>query len=156
MIERPIQPDFTNLKILVAEDSGLSFALIQMLLECLTGCTPDRVCDGQQALERVQCQDYDLVIMDHLMPVMTGVEATRQIRKLVPEWRQPFIAGLSGATTQQDLRAYREAGMDCFLAKPMRLADLRGLLEGVVGQRRQEQWVPNAAPELVVTGLGWN
>ena len=132
-------PEFKQLKILVAEDSGLSFTLTKTMIERLSGgCIADWAHNGQEALEMVQAGEYDLVIMDHMMPVMSGIEATSLIRKLVPEWKQPFIAGLSGAATAVDLMAYEQSGMDRFLAKPMRLAQLQDLLNVVAERDRSE------------------
>ena len=128
---------FGKLKILVAEDSGLSFALTQALIERLAGVCPDRARDGEEAVEMVENGDYDLVIMDHMMPKMSGIEATRRIREALPKWKQPFIAGLSGATTPVDLAHYESAGMDRFLAKPMRLQQLSELIDLVADEDRE-------------------
>lgn len=156
MLERKDEPQFEALRVLVVEDSGLSYALIEVMLECLTGATPDRAVNGKEAVQCVQSKDYDLVIMDHMMPVMSGEEATREIRQCLPAWKQPVIAGLSGATSQADLRCYREAGMDYFLAKPMRLADLRSLLGQVVGrEHRAYSWNSmRVGSALVPAGMG--
>ncbi len=130
-------PAVGKLSILVVEDSGLSFALTKAMIERLTGNEPDWAKDGATAVDKVMLGDYDLVIMDHMMPGMCGVEATRIIREQVPEWKQPFIAGLSGATTPKDLVSYEQAGMNRFLAKPMRLGQLQELLEFVFEWERE-------------------
>jgi CheY-like chemotaxis protein len=130
--------DIKDLKILVAEDSGLSFVLTQALIERLTGVNPDRAVDGQQAVNMAENGSYDLIIMDQMMPKLSGIEATRMIREALPEWKQPFIAGLSGATTPVDLVNYEAAGMDRFLAKPMRLHQLKELIELVAETGRGE------------------
>lgn len=139
-----------ELKILVVEDSGLSFALTQALIERLAGNSPDRASDGTVAVEMVQSGDYDLVIMDLLMPEMDGLEATRQIRRLLPAWKQPYIAGLSGATSTSDVMACEAAGMNQFLAKPMRLAKLSELLD-LVGRKVCDKLAFEATEELEVS-----
>lgn len=123
-----------HLKILVAEDSGLSFALTEALIERLTGNYPERAINGAEAVKMAESGDYDLIIMDQLMPKMSGIEATLNIRNLLPKWKQPFIAGLSGAASSFDVSACEAAGMDRFLAKPMRLAHLKTLLELVLSR----------------------
>jgi len=146
-------PKLKRLKILVAEDSGLSFALTEALIERLTGNRPDRAVNGLQAVEKVQSEEYDLVLMDHLMPEMNGTDATRMIRDLLPEWKQPFIAGLSGACTSADIGLYEACGMNRFLAKPMRLVQLNDLLHVVANwDRRSTAFRHQDSMSLVVAG----
>ena len=79
--------------------------------------------DGQQALERIRQSkegEYDLILMDIMMPVMNGYEATKMIRSLDREDAKviPIIAMTANAFTEDRLRA-KEAGMDEHIAKPV-------------------------------------
>jgi CheY-like chemotaxis protein len=121
--------DDLNLEILVAEDSSLSFTLITAMIERVTGTAPDWARNGEEAVEMVQQKFYDLVFMDYFMPAMSGIEATRSIRQVLPLWEQPTIVGISGATAPMDIRACLEAGMDHFLAKPLRLIQIENILK---------------------------
>jgi CheY-like chemotaxis protein/HPt (histidine-containing phosphotransfer) domain-containing protein len=75
--------------------------------------------DGAQALELVQGEPFDLVLMDVQMPVMDGVEATRRIRRLPPPLGQIPIVGLTANVMARERERYLSAGMDDCLAKPI-------------------------------------
>ncbi|GAB4405784.1 MAG: hypothetical protein OHK0048_25700 [Rhodoferax sp.] len=108
-------------RVLVAEDNPVNRTVIAALLEGL-GVRPDFVEDGQGAVNWVlQRRPADLILMDIQMPVLSGVEACRQIR----QWeaaqgarRLPVLALTAGAFAE-DRRLCQEAGMDDFLAKPV-------------------------------------
>jgi CheY-like chemotaxis protein len=94
--------------------------------------------NGQEALERVAAQPFDLVLMDCQMPVMDGYAATASIRALTLRrtTRLPIVA-VTANSAAADERKCLAAGMDGFLPKPFTLAQLRGVLV---------QWLP-AIPE---------
>ena len=84
--------------------------------------------DGLEAVEAVQANAFDLVLMDIQMPRMDGVTATRCIRELDgPAKNVPIIAMTANALPEQ-VRAFREAGMDGHLAKPFRQQDLHEVI----------------------------
>ena len=116
------------LRILIVEDSAMSFALTSAMIERITGAVPDRAHNGEEAVNRLREETFDLVFMDQFMPVMSGIEATRLIRDLLPLGQQPIIVGLSGASNPVEVNACMEAGMDHFLAKPLRLAQIEQTL----------------------------
>ena len=73
---------------------------------------------------------FSVVLMDGIMPVMDGQEATRRVRAWEAEFtaqRTPIVA-LSGAVTPEEEKAFRAAGADDFLPKPVRLNDLNAML----------------------------
>jgi two-component system sensor histidine kinase/response regulator len=82
------------------------------------GFVVDVADNGQVALDLVQRSHYDLVFMDMQMPVMDGVVATREIRKLGRLKAMPIVAMTANAM-EQDRRRCQEAGMDDFLVKPI-------------------------------------
>ena len=117
-----------SLRVLVAEDHPVNRRLMQSHLEQL-GCTPDMVEDGQQALAAVQDQVPDLILMDLHMPHLNGFEATRAIRRLPGAAGQVCIVALT-ADAQSEVRDQAlAAGMNHFLTKPVRRADLREMLQ---------------------------
>ena len=84
--------------------------------------------DGLQALEYCRKERYDLILMDVQMPVMDGIEATKQIRTL-SEYGGVKIIGVTAGNVLGEKEKCLQAGMDDFLPKPLRQADLKGMLE---------------------------
>ncbi|MFM1887547.1 MAG: hypothetical protein RL026_2704 [Pseudomonadota bacterium] len=115
-----------RLVVLVVDDHVVNLKLALAMLARL-GVTADAVTDGSQALQAVQERAYDLVLMDVQMPVLDGLQAARAMRAL-PLARQPKIVALTAAAFESDRRNCLDAGMDDFLAKPLRLSTLRSLL----------------------------
>lgn len=126
-----------SLRVLVVEDSPMSFALTSAMIKKITGVEPERARDGEEALEMVSKNAYDVVFMDYFMPKLTGTEATRLIRCNMSVWQQPKIVGLSGAIAPRDIQACKDAGMDHFLAKPLRLFQLEEMI-GTLGLLQAE------------------
>ncbi|MCH6257310.1 response regulator [Puniceicoccaceae bacterium K14] len=108
---------------LIADDSKVNRIAIEHQMKKL-GCTFALVENGQQALEISTQQHFDFILMDVSMPVMDGLEATRQIRKIEKDSKQtsptPIIAMTANAFSEQK-EACLEAGMDDFLTKPAKL-----------------------------------
>ncbi len=116
---RPSLPRFEAARILVAEDNLINQRVVRGLLERL-GCTPLIVDNGRAAVEIIANQRFDLVLMDCQMPVMDGLEATRELRLQFSALTLPIIA-LTANTTLDDQLACKAAGMNGFLGKPVRL-----------------------------------
>ena len=112
--------------VLVAEDNYINQVLTVRMLEKL-GCRTDVVVTGVEAVEALERTDYDAVLMDCQMPELDGFEATRVIRGRESGRRTPIIA-LTAAAGEADRERCIEAGMDDYVSKPMRLADLEAVL----------------------------
>jgi len=111
------------LHILVAEDNPVNQKVALSLLARI-GYRADVVANGQEAIEALLRQPYDVVLMDGQMPEMDGSEATRQIRQQISANRQPHIIAMTADALQGDRERYLEAGMDDYISKPIRLEDL--------------------------------
>ena len=85
--------------------------------------------NGEIAVEMVQKQNIDLILMDCQMPVMDGFEATRQIRKLSNSVGALPIIAVTANTSDEDRRNCRECGMDDFLEKPISYQVLSASIE---------------------------
>ena len=91
--------------------------------------------NGQVALETIAKQYFDLVLMDVQMPEMDGFEATRRIRAN-PQWRDLPIVAMTAHAMKGDRERCLEAGMDDYLTKPLRAADLQQIVEKWVSPLR--------------------
>jgi CheY-like chemotaxis protein len=107
-----------NRYVLVAEDVELNQYLVRHIMESWV-FTVDVVNNGREAVEMIQKNNYDLVLMDIQMPEMDGLEATRAIRQLgdAAKAAVPIVA-LTANALKGDCEKYLEAGMNDFLPKP--------------------------------------
>jgi signal transduction histidine kinase/ActR/RegA family two-component response regulator len=111
-------------KVLVAEDNRSNQALIKLLLKKL-GLEPVLVEDGQAAVEKAQSEEFDLILMDIQMPIMTGYEATKLIRK--NGYMTPIVA-LTANAMKEDQAKCLQAGCDDYLSKPINRDKLHEVL----------------------------
>jgi signal transduction histidine kinase/CheY-like chemotaxis protein len=116
------------LRILLAEDDRVNQKVILRMLARL-GYQADMAGDGQQVLDALRRQPYDVVLMDVQMPEMDGVQATQGVRELLPIDQQPWIIALTAYALPGDREQYIAAGMDDYISKPIRLQDLVEILE---------------------------
>jgi two-component system sensor histidine kinase/response regulator len=104
-------------RILLVDDNELNQEVALGLLEDV-GLIVEVASNGQEAVDMVRAQDYDLVLMDMQMPVMGGVEATIEIRRALRRVDLPIVAMTANAM-QQDLDRCRKAGMVDVVTKPI-------------------------------------
>ena len=114
-------------RVLVVEDDRVNQKVIGLMLKRL-GITSELVDNGLSAVQRVTAEEWDLVLMDVQMPDIDGLEATRRIRNHASGRQTPIVA-LTANALPEDRAACEAAGMNAFLTKPIREADLRLCLE---------------------------
>ncbi|MCX7006685.1 MAG: response regulator [Kiritimatiellaeota bacterium] len=115
------------LRILLAEDNPVNQKVAIRMLEHM-GYQATIASTGADALGVLRQKPYDVVIMDLQMPVMDGLEATRKIRAEFPPTQQPYIVALTASALVGDRDKCIAAGMNDYLRKPIREADLRTAL----------------------------
>lgn len=112
-----------NLRILVAEDNGTNRMILEKILKSARH-NVDTVENGEQALDKLEEQRYDLAIFDMQMPVMGGLEAAKIYRMTdQQEPRMPIVILTANATVEAQ-RECEEAGINAFLTKPIDAASL--------------------------------
>jgi len=121
--------DLAALKVLVAEDHPTNRAVVSLILEPL-GVKLTMVEDGKQAVEAVEREAFDIILMDIQMPVMDGLTAAREIRQLEAALglARTRIVALSANALPEHIAEARAAGMDDHLAKPIRPEGLIALI----------------------------
>jgi len=121
----PVRQDGYRGRVLLVEDNAINSAVAEGLLGLL-GLHHVLARNGAEAVERASAERFDLVLMDVQMPVMSGIEATREIRRRGLSVR---ILGLTGNAFISDRTDCLRAGMDDFLAKPVTLEKLAEALD---------------------------
>ena len=130
MLEKSCQNSGSSLRILLAEDEPSNKKVTMLMLEHL-GYRANAVANGIEALQAMEHQTYDVVLMDVKMPEMDGLEATRIIRQHWPN-DGPRIIAITAYALKGDREKCIEAGMDGYLAKPVRLDELHKAIETCV------------------------
>ena len=111
------------LRILLAEDNVVNQKLALRLLQQM-GYRADLASNGVEAIECVGRQSYDVVLMDVQMPEMDGLEASRRITSERPAGQRPRIVAMTANAMQGDREMCLAAGMDDYIAKPIRVNEL--------------------------------
>ena len=124
-----------GLHILLAEDNELNMEIAEFLIQN-EGADVSKVWNGQEAVEvfkKSEPREFDVILMDIMMPVMNGYEATKMIRSQDREDAKtiPIIAMTAKAFTEDRIRA-KEAGMDEHVAKPVDVELLKKVIHKLV------------------------
>jgi signal transduction histidine kinase/HPt (histidine-containing phosphotransfer) domain-containing protein/ActR/RegA family two-component response regulator len=117
----------TGMRVLVVDDNAINRSLVAAQLEAL-GYDADLVESGVAALERMSAVRYDLVLMDCQIPGLDGYETTRRIRAGESTDTRAVIIAMTAHAMAGERERCMAAGMDDYLAKPVRLAQLQGTL----------------------------
>ena len=107
------------LRILLAEDSAVNQKVALALLAKL-GYRADVVGNGREALTALEQERYDVVLMDVQMPELDGLDTTRRIHERWPAGERPRVVAMTANAMQEDREACFAAGMDDYVAKPIR------------------------------------
>jgi PAS domain S-box-containing protein len=117
-----------HIRILIAEDNSINQKVAMKMIHSL-GYRPDVVANGLEVLEALHRQTYDIVLMDVQMPEMNGLDATREVRRMWPDFDKPRIIAMTANAMQGDKEQCLEAGMNDYIPKPIRIGDLKGAFD---------------------------
>jgi CheY-like chemotaxis protein len=112
------------MKILIADDNQEAAEAIKKFLT-RKGYSPDTAFDGKEALDLIKINNYDLVLLDHDMPEMTGLELLDYIKKNNPEMKIVMITGY----TDMEGSAAKGMGADEYLTKPLDMLEIEKIIE---------------------------
>ena len=119
--------EIPSLKILVVDDDELNRRLMRVLL-AREGHHIEMASNGLEAFEAVKSKKFDIVFMDLQMPVMDGIEASRQIRAWEDGGTHTFIVALTASYLPENGQILFEAGMDNYISKPFEVEHIQRLL----------------------------
>ncbi len=147
-----------RLRILVAEDNPTNQKVIARVLE-RAGHEADLVNNGEEALDMLERETYDLVIVDMQMPIMGGIQTAKLYRFMHPDnVRLPFAVLTANATTEA-MKECEDAGIDAYLTKPVETRKLLDVVDSLCGESENRpaareptrpapvQWAPEPAAE---------
>ena len=128
-------------RILLADDVATNRLLLSDMLRPL-GFEIEEASDGRQAVDRARSSVPDLIIMDLVMPVMSGMQAIRLLRQTRPLTGVPIIAVSANSNAPPSRSGFDEAGGDCaFVAKPL----VRDRVLQEIGARLSLRWTHSVA-----------
>jgi len=141
-VSKPVKPQLDTqlakrhpLRILLAEDNAVNQKVALRILQQI-GYRADVASNGIEAIESVERQPYDVILMDVQMPELDGLEATRRIVKRWPR-KRPRIVAMTANAMQGDRELCLKAGMDDYITKPIRVDELVGALEKVKSKQEK-------------------
>lgn len=151
--QKPVAPIVTNqYDILLVEDNNVNQLVLSLLLK-EKGHKVDIVNNGLEAVEAYDRTHYDVILMDIQMPIMDGVEATKQIRAREKESEKkptPIVALTAYALTG-DKEKFLSLGMDEYITKPIQIVDLFQIIDKVIQKKVSEE---SSDVEVILTDSG--
>ena len=129
--------DYSHLKVLIVEDIELNRAFQKELFKVFFSVEVDTAENGRIAVEKVKSNEYDIVFMDIRMPILNGIEATREIRTFN---RNIQIICMSANVYREDMDAVELAGMNDFIEKPFEHRDIGARLAQVTSVISKESF----------------
>ena len=119
---------YPNARVLIVDDNKVNVKVLLAYLKRF-GIEADNALSGREAIDKVSGQEYDLVLMDHMMPEMDGIEATKIIRELKVPWADKMIITACTANVLKGVEEeFKEAGMNDLLPKPIQFDSLARIL----------------------------
>ncbi|MDR0357549.1 MAG: response regulator, partial [Clostridiales Family XIII bacterium] len=120
-------------KVLIVDDVGINLEVAEYMLEPFA-VECHLASDGEEAVKCVVAENFDLILMDHMMPKMDGIEATRRIRGMdTPAARTPIVALTANAISGNE-KMFLDAGFDGFISKPIDESALTAVLSEFLPQ----------------------
>lgn len=113
--------------VLVVDDNSVNLFVAKSFLE-LSDIRPTCVTSGEQAIEAAGHNNYDIILMDHMMPKMDGIEAMHRIREEYPQYRNVPVIAFTANAVEEAKQLLLGEGMDDFLPKPLKGTDLEAIL----------------------------
>ncbi len=126
------------LRILIVDDNAVNRKVLLSMLNHLE-YRADMVTNGQEAIQALEKQPYDLVFMDIQMPILDGLRAAQTIRQNLADKEHPYIIAITAYADRFDRDTCINAGMNDYLSKPATLDDIRGAIQAAQTQLQRRR-----------------
>ncbi len=135
----PIIPsDYSGFRVLVVEDNPINQAVVKKLLsKHITAM--EFAFHGEEAIQILETQNFDVILMDIHMPIKDGIETTLEIRNSGKAWADTVIVALTADPDYQQKRVCMNIGMNDALSKPVKRQDLLDVMQRVLNERRENE-----------------
>ncbi|AFM40689.1 signal transduction histidine kinase [Desulfosporosinus acidiphilus SJ4] len=127
----PMEKEQLSVTILLVEDNLVNQDVLTKMLQ-IGGHKVHKACNGLEALDALEQQDFDLIIMDIYMPEMNGIEATKLIRENERNKKRTPIIALTAYALKGDRERFLARGMDEYLSKPVLIEELLNTVQKVI------------------------
>ena len=135
----PIIPsDYSGFRVLVVEDNPINQAVVKKLLSKHIAAM-EFAFHGEEAMQILELQSFDVILMDIHMPIKDGIETTLEIRNSDKAWADTVIVALTADPDYQQKRVCMNIGMNDTLSKPVKRQDLLDVLQRVLDERREKE-----------------
>ncbi|PQJ12210.1 hypothetical protein CJD36_000165 [Flavipsychrobacter stenotrophus] len=135
MLDAAAMDRLNNIRVLLVEDNDFNRMVAEdTLKELIPSMALDIAVNGEDAINRLKADTYDVVLMDIQMPVMDGLTATKFIRNKMEEPSKSVkIIAMTANVLQEDVQMYLDAGMDAYVSKPFHVDELLLKIHEVIG-----------------------
>jgi len=136
--EKVVHADFfaPNFRVLIVDDILTNLKVAEGLLAPYQMQT-DTCLSGREAIAMVQQKEYDLVLVDHMMPEMDGIETVAAIRSLGENFKKMSIVALTANVVGEMKEVFLNSGFNDFLSKPIEISKLKALLARMIPPERR-------------------
>lgn len=142
-------------RVLLVEDDKVNRIVLNRLLSEM-GHIVDTACHGLEALMAYKNKSYDVILMDIQMPIMDGLEATKEIRLLEQGNQHIPIIALTAFALQGDRERFLAMGMDEYISKPVKINELLSLMDRVIQSKKHNSMTENEQKNKVKDGMNYH
>ncbi|MBX7144753.1 MAG: response regulator [Oligoflexia bacterium] len=130
--------ELAQCRVLIADDLATVRKVLRKLLAEIGLSLVDEASDGEQALKKIQSEQFDLVICDWEMPRLTGIQLVQQLRALPQYAALPFIL-ITAHNTKEAVIQAAEAGVSMYISKPFTVETLRQKIQASLAKQESSQ-----------------
>ncbi len=136
-----------SVKVLIVDDEKSIVKGLKYALEA-DGMQTDAAYDGEEALEKIETGEFDLILLDMMLPKMDGMEVCRQVRS----FSEVPIVFLTAKGDDMDKILGLESGADDYITKPFNMLEVRARIRGIIRRSRTRAPKPEKKETLIVNG----